>query len=77
MSKVWTKLNLKKYKLDQIYVLRKEKNVDREFRLLPGFKSNPIFADVVWHLFSMVRDYLRTDWQGTVADGIERGYLIN
>ena len=75
--KLTESVNLKKYKVDQIYVLRKEKNVDREFRLLPGFKSNPIFADVVWHLFSMVRDYLRTDWQGTVADGIERGYLIN
>lgn len=69
-------VNLKKYKVDQIYVLRKEKNVDREYRLVPGFKTNPIYDDVVWHLFTTVRDYLGRDWQGTIADGIERGYLI-
>lgn len=69
-------VNLRKYKVDQIYVLRKEKNVDREYRLELGFKTNPIYADVVWHLFSMVRDYLGRDWQGTMAEGIERGYLI-
>ncbi len=69
-------VNLKKYKVDQIYVLRKQKNVDREYRLLDGYVENPIFADVVWHIFKTVRDYLATDWHGEISDGIERGYLI-
>lgn len=69
-------VNLKKYKVDQIYVLRKQKNTDREFRYLEGYVSNPIYADAVWHLFSTVREYLETDWHGMIADGIERGYLI-
>lgn len=69
-------VNLKKYKVDQIYVLRKQKNTDREYRYLEGYVANPIYADVVWHLFSAVREYLATDWHGMIADGIERGYLI-
>ena len=69
-------VNLKKYKVDQIYVLRKQKNTDREFRYLEGYVSNPIYPDVVLHLFNTVREYLCTDWHGTIIDGIERGYLI-
>lgn len=69
-------VNLKKYKVDQIYVLRKQKNTDREFRYAPDYISNPIYADVVWHLYETVRNYLSTDWHGMIADGIERGYLI-
>lgn len=76
----WLKLteavNLKKYKVDQIYVLRKQKNTDREFRFDDDYVANPIYADVVWHLFKAVRTYLCTDWHGTIADGLERGYLI-
>lgn len=69
-------VNLKKYKVDQIYVLRKQKNTDREYRYLDGYVSNPIYTDVVWHLFNSVRTYLATDWQGSIAEGIDRGYLI-
>ena len=69
-------VNLKKYKVDQIYVLRKQKNTDREFRYSPTYVSNPIYADVVLHLFNFVRGYLMTDWRGRVADGLQRGYLI-
>lgn len=69
-------INLKKYKVDQIYVLRKQKNTDREYRYLDGYVANPVYEDVVWHLFTTVRDYLATDWHGKIADGIERGYLI-
>ena len=69
-------VNLKKYKVDQIYVLRKQKNTDREFRYVPDYVSNPIYEDVVWHLYETVRNYLSTDWHGMIADGIERGYLI-
>ena len=69
-------VNLKKYKVDQIYVLRKQKNTDREFRFLEDYVANPIYPDVVWHLYQTVREYLATDWQGTIAEGIDRGYLI-
>ena len=41
----WLKLtenvNLRKFKVDQIYVLRKQKNTDREFRFLPDYEKNP------------------------------------
>lgn len=75
----WLKLtesvNLAKYKIDQIYVLRKQKNTDREFRYLDGYVKNPIYADVVEHLFNSVRKFLVLPWEGGVAYGLERGYL--
>jgi hypothetical protein len=76
----WLKLtgnvNLKKFKVDQIYVLRKQKNTDREFRYLPGYQKNPIHVDVVEHLFNTVRTHLTSDWEGGVAHGLDRGYLL-
>ncbi len=69
-------VNLKKYKVDQIYILRKQRNTDREYRFQEGYVANPIYDDVVAHLFHTVRDYLNTDWHGQIADGIERGYLL-
>src|SRR3990172_7164729 len=54
----WLKLteniNLRKYKVDQIYILRKQKNTDREYRYLPGYVKNPIYSDVVEHLYTNV-----------------------
>ncbi len=42
----WLKLtdfvNLKKYKVDQIYILRKQKNTDSEFRFGDVYQKNPI-----------------------------------
>ena len=49
--KLTESVNLKKYKVDQIYVLRKQRNTDREYRYLAGYIPNPIYPDVVWHLF--------------------------
>lgn len=76
----WIKLadavNLRKYKVDQIYVLRRQKNTDRDKRYLEGYVKNPIDADVVWHLYTTVRDYLTSDWLGGVEHGVERGWLI-
>lgn len=69
-------VNLKNRKIDQIYILRKQKNTDREFRFAEGYHSNPIYSDVVFHLFSMVREYLSSDWGGKIADGLQRGFLI-
>ncbi|WP_279068612.1 Bpu10I family restriction endonuclease [Intestinimonas butyriciproducens] len=69
-------VNLKNCKIDQIYILRKQRNTDREDRFLEGYVANPIYEDVVWHLFSFVREYLSSDWGGKIADGLQRGYLI-
>lgn len=76
----WLKLtesvNLKKYKVDQIYILRKQKNTDREFRYDPSYEKNPIYADVAIDLFEMVRSHLTTDWAGSISDGLSKGILI-
>lgn len=76
----WLKLtesvNLKKYKIDQIYILRKQKNTDREFRYNDGYVKNPVYEDVVLDLFLRVRDHLTADWSGSIADGLSRGILI-
>jgi len=76
----WLKLtenvNLKKYQVDQIYVLRKQKNTDREYRFLPAYQKNPIYVDVVSHLYNVVRNHLSADWEGGIAFGLERGFLI-
>lgn len=76
----WLKLtenvNLRKFKVDQIYVLRKQKNTDREFRYLPDYEKNPIFVEVVEHLFNTVRAHLALDWEGGLSHGLERGYLL-
>lgn len=77
----WLKLsdavNLRKYKVDQIYVFRRQKNTDREFRFEDGYVKMPIDADVVWHLYETVRSHLTDDWGGDVGEGLERGWLID
>lgn len=76
----WLKLtndvNLRKYEVDQIYVFRKQKNTDREFRFAEDYHKNPIDPDVVWHLYQTVRNHLITDWEGGVEQGLERGWLL-
>lgn len=76
----WLKLtesvNLKKYKIDQIYVLRKQKNTDREFRYDADYQKNPIYSDVVEHCFNSVREFLTSDWEGGISHGLDRGFLI-
>jgi hypothetical protein len=75
----WIKLteniNLGKYKVDQIYVLRKQKNVDREFRFLPDYEKNPVFPDVVEHMYKLVRSHLTQGWSGGVKDILRDGYI--
>jgi hypothetical protein len=76
----WLKLteqvNLKKFKVDQIYILRKQKNTDREFRFLPGYVKNPVGTDVVEHLFNNVRGHLTADWESGIVHGLDRGWLL-
>jgi hypothetical protein len=76
----WLKLsedvNLKKYKIDQIYIFRRQKNTDRECRLLATYNKNPIYLDIVEHLFLTVRNHLSSNWEGGIDYGLERGFLI-
>ncbi len=76
----WLKLteaiNLRKYKVDQIYVFRKQRNTDREFRFEPTYVKNPIDPNVVWHLFEAVRKHLTADWESGIRFGLERGWLL-
>jgi hypothetical protein len=76
----WIKLtenvNLKKMKVDQIYILRKQKNTDREFRYAKDYKKNPIYPDVVCHLYDYVRRHLTEPWVGGVTQQLEKGYLL-
>jgi hypothetical protein len=74
--KLTDEVNLKKYKVNQIYVLRKMKNTDRKYRLLPSYQNNPIYVDAVEHLFNTVRNHLTAEWNGSNSFGLERGYLI-
>lgn len=74
--KLTESVNLKKYKVDQIYVLRKQKNTDREFTYDAGYVKNPIYVDVIEHLFISIRDFLTADWEGGITHGLARGYLI-
>ena len=73
--KLTSEINLNKYLVDQIYVLRKQKNTDREYRFLPSYKKNPIYTDTIWHLFTVVRKHLSLDWEASVRHGLNRGYL--
>ena len=76
----WLKLtesvNLAKYDVDQIYVLRKQKNTDREFRYEDSYSKNPIYPDVVEDLFNLVRDHLTKDWSKSIESGLKKGKLI-
>ena len=76
----WLKLteqvNLKKFKVDQIYILRKQKNTDREYRYAESYPKKPIFEDVVQHLFETVRNHLTSDWENGISYGLQKGYLM-
>jgi hypothetical protein len=76
----WLKLteavNLHKFNLDQIFVLRKQRNTDREFRYRKGYVKNPIYPDVVMELYSLVRTHLTSDWSKGISGGLKKGYLI-
>ena len=76
----WLKLtdavNLRKYKVDQIYVFRKQRNTDREFRFAPTYVKNSIDSSVVWHLFKTVRRHLTVDWESGIQHGLEHGWLL-
>ena len=63
-------------KVDQVYILRRQRNVDREFRLQDGFHRNPIQADLVVDLFHKVADYLAMTPDSVISSRIDRGTLL-
>lgn len=75
--KLTSNVNLRKYKVDQIYVLRQQKNTDRKDRYKVTYVKNPINPVVVQHLFRKVREHLTMDWVGGIELGIQRGWLID
>lgn len=74
--KLTSSVNLRKYKVDQIYVLRRQKNTDREFRFADSYVKRPIDATVAFKLYQQVREHLSGAWGGGVEEGLERGWLI-
>jgi hypothetical protein len=71
-------INMKKYNsIDQIYVLRREKNVDREVRLSEDYTRNNIFEETVWHLYDLVSQHLEGDSSLDINEVIERGYIFD
>lgn len=76
----WIKLadnvNVKRYGINQIYILRKQKNTDRSKRFSPQYKKNPIYSDVVIHLFNLVRHHLTSKWNSTNSQAFDKGFLI-
>lgn len=73
--KLTESINLRRFKVDQIYILRKQKNVDREFRFLPTFVKNPIDPELIWEFFTEVYTYLSVEtWD--VSRLLERGKLL-
>lgn len=74
--KLTSNVNLKKFKVDQIYVFRKQKNTDRKYRFEAEYIKNPIYFDVVDHLFQTVRDHLTQPWTSGVNAKLEHGYLL-
>ena len=68
-------VNLQRFKVDQIYVLRRQRNTDREVRLSGNFVKNPIYEDLVWDLFEEVKAHLTAEkWD--VEGALERGKLL-
>lgn len=73
--KLTTSINLFQFKVDQIYVLRRQKNIDREFRFLPDFVKNPIYPDLIYDLFKEVVNHLSAEsWE--LDRSLERGKLL-
>jgi hypothetical protein len=60
-------------KIDEIYVLRKQRNSER---LAVGFKPNPIDSILVWDLHEMVAKHLSKIWWDPES-GVRVGKMFN
>lgn len=75
--KLTEKINLRKFKVNQIYILRKQRNTDREYRYLDGYEKNPIFVDVVEHLYETIRKHLTQPWESNIHSNLQtKGFLL-
>lgn len=74
--KLTENLNLNRYRkyIDQVYVLRRQKNTDQDERLLPGFEKKPIHQDLIWDLYGRVRHHLTESWE--LEGRLEKGMLL-
>jgi hypothetical protein len=60
-------------KIDEIYVLRKQRNSERQ---AVGFRPNPIDPELVWDLYQRVNNHLGKIWWDPEA-GVRIGKLFN
>lgn len=76
----WIKLtseyNPRKFKLDQVYILRRQRNTDQKFRFEDSYKKNPIYSDVVEDLYNKVRNHVTGNWEGGAEYAVETGKLM-
>lgn len=76
----WIKLtseyNPRKFKLDQVYILRRQINTDQRFRFEEGYEKNPIYSDVVEGLYNKVRNHITGNWEGGAEYAVETGKLM-
>lgn len=63
---------LNKTRIDEIFVLRKQRSHERD----DPQKLKPISSDVVWQLFSMVKKHLEKKWVQSSDDALSTGRLI-
>lgn len=61
--------------VDEIYILRKQKVVDRAKRYGTGWVKQPIDKKLVWDLFNMVKSHLEKRWLAPRIT-LEKGKLI-
>lgn len=62
--------NLKNTKVDEIFILRKQKRTQGQA------KKKPISSDVIMELYYFVKEYLKKEWFD-IGKATERGRLIN
>jgi hypothetical protein len=74
--KLSEKVNLKRTQIDQIFILRKQINVDRENQYDARYIRNPIYDDVVTDLFALVAGHLSADWDSSIASALASGKLL-
>ncbi len=75
----WLKLtediNLRKYRIDQIYILRRQRNTDREFRFAPEYVKNAISSDLILDLSETVSSFL-SEGRWDIEAAVTRGKLL-
>lgn len=69
-------MNVSKLKMDQVYILRKQINKDRKYRLMDDYEYKPIYKDVVNNIFEKVRSHITRDWEKASDIALQTGSLM-